>query len=160
MAEGKRLPNDKKTLLSGGNYEMYNLDLMRKVFPRIIDEFFEAHSGRRCPRVRDIIPLYFYLLSYVDGEHTRKDGRRSKRFGASFPSRKKIVEDLRIDEDRIKPLVDILVTNGLILETRDHWEGMRRYKWYYVSYCPRVSDDGYLVDENGEKILPDLSLYR
>jgi hypothetical protein len=157
----KPLPNDKRDLLNATNYEMFNLDLMRKVFPRIIREFDEIHGrNQRKPQIRDIIALYFYLLSYVDGEHTGQDGKPSERFGASFPSKTKICEDLGIAESRIKQLVEILETNGLILETRDKWEGTRRYKWYFVSFCPRVSDDGFIVNENGEKIRPDYSKYR
>ncbi|WP_338753409.1 hypothetical protein [Bacillus sp. FJAT-52991] len=156
----KPLPNDKRELLTGRNYEMYNLDLMRKVFPRIITEHNEKYSRvQRRPQIRDIISLYFYLLSYVDGKHTREDGTASKRFGASFPSKEQITENLGLAEKRIKPMIGILETNGLLLDVKDVWEGTRRYKWYYVSFCPRISDDGYIVDENGEKIMPDLSKY-
>jgi hypothetical protein len=159
--ESRPLPNDKRFLLEGLNYEMYNLDLMRKVFPRIISEFDQLYPRKqRKPQIRDIIALYYYLLSYVDGKHTREDGTQSERFGASFPSVAKIIGDLGIAESRVKPLVEILQTNGLILNCVDAWVGTRRYKWYYVSFCPRISDDGYIVDENGEKVMPDLSLYK
>lgn len=84
----KLLPNNKTELLEQTNYEMYNLDLMRKVFPRIIDEFDQIYKRKqRKPQIRDIIALYFYLLSYVDGKHTLESGEKSKRFGASFPAR-------------------------------------------------------------------------
>ncbi|MBU5211053.1 hypothetical protein [Heyndrickxia oleronia] len=155
MEQVKPLPNDKRTLLEGNNYEMYNLDLMRKVFPRIIAEHDAKYQRKqRKPQIRDIVTLYFYLLSYVDGKHTRSDGTMSERFGASFPSRDKISSELGIDERRIKPLADILETNGLIRQ-KIVWNG----KWYFPSFCPRISEDGYLVDENGQKIKPDLSLY-
>jgi hypothetical protein len=151
----KPLPNDKRNLLEANNYEMYNLDLMRKVFPRIIAEH-DREFGRkqRKPQIRDVVTLYFYLLSYVDGTHTRQDGTRSERFGASFPSIAKITEDLGIAEKRIKPLVDILEANGLIRQ-KQVWNG----KWYFVSFCPRISDDGYIVNAEGEKLVPDLSVY-
>ncbi|MER3117125.1 hypothetical protein [Bacillus subtilis] len=157
----KYLPNDKTELLEQTNYEMYNLDLMRKVFPRIIGEFDQIYKRKqRKPQIRDIIALYFYLLSYVDGKHTLESGEKSERFGAIFPAKHKIVYDLGIAEKRIKPLVDILLTNGLLLEARDVWVGTSRYKWYFVSFCPRISDDGYIVSEDGGKILPDLSVYK
>ncbi|MED4127484.1 hypothetical protein [Shouchella miscanthi] len=154
----KPKPNNKSELLNGFNYEMYNLDLMRKVFPRILSDL-EAQFPRqqRKKQFRDLIPLYFYLLSYVDGKHTREDGTASRRFGAAFPSREKIHADLRIDHRRIKLLADILEKNGLLLETRDEWERMRRMKWYFVSFCPHISDDGYVIDANGERIIPDYS---
>lgn len=161
MIETKPLPNNKRQLLDGNNYEMYNLDLMRKVFPRIFTEHNEAHRTRvKKPQIRDIIALYFYLLSYVDGRHTLEDGSTSVRFGASFPPKSQMCQALGIAESRIKPLVDILETNGLISETRDIWVGTRRYKWYFMSFCPQISDDGYVVDENGERIMPDKSLYK
>lgn len=155
LKQYKQLPNDKEALLTGHNYEMFNLDLMRKVFPRIIREFNEKHVRKqRRPQIRDIITLYFYLLSYVDGVHTRADGTQSERFGASFPSRDKIADDLGIAEKRIKSLVDILDTNGLVRQ-KTVWNG----KWYFPSFCPRISEDGYVVDEDGKKVKPDLATY-
>jgi hypothetical protein len=154
-------PNDKKALLEMKNYEMFNRELMRKVFPRIINEFIALHGRKRgLPQIRDIIALYFYLLSYVDGNALQSNGLPSERFGASFPSKAKITADLGIAESRIKPLVEILQTNGLLLDVIDKWEGTKRSKWYYVSYCPRISDDGYVVNDNGEKIIPDLTKYK
>nr|WP_263327859.1 hypothetical protein [Neobacillus sp. Marseille-Q6967] len=153
--QNKPLPNDKRQLLEANNYEMYNLDLLRKVFPRIFAEHDRQFERKqRKPQIRDIVPLYFYLLSYVDGKHTREDGTRSERFGASFPSIAKISEDLGITEKRIKPLVDILEANGMILQ-KQVWNG----KWYFVSFCPRISDDGYIVNVEGEKVIPDLSVF-
>lgn len=151
----KQLPNDKRQLLDANNYEMYNLDLMRKVFPRIIAEHDSVFQRKqRKPQIRDIITLYFYLLSYVDGTHTRADGTSNERFGASFPSIAKISSDLGIAEKRIKPLVDILEANGLIRQ-KQVWNG----KWYFVSFCPRISDDGFIVNRDGEKVQPDSAIY-
>jgi hypothetical protein len=150
MEQKKRQPNDKQALLDAHNYEIFNLDLLRKVFPRIIAEHNVGKSQRK-HQIRDIITLYFYLLSYVNGEYLRADGSLNERFGASFPSRKKIEEDTGITERRIKTLVGILEANGLI-NSRQVWNG----KLYFVSYCPRVSPDGYIVSDNGEKIVPKL----
>ncbi|MDF1510194.1 hypothetical protein PZE06_18835 [Robertmurraya sp. DFI.2.37] len=151
----KPLPNNKRQLLEGRNYEMYNLDLLRKVFPRIIAEHNAAFGRKQNkPQIRDIIALYFYLLSYVDGTHTRADGSPSDRFGASFPAVTTIASDLGIAQKRIKPLSDILEANGLIRQ-KQVWNG----KWYIVSFCPRISDDGYIVNEDGEKVVPDSSIY-
>lgn len=151
----KQLPNDKRQLLDANNYEMYNLDLMRKVFPRIIAESNAVFQRKqRKPQIRDIITLYFYLLSYVDGTHTRADGTANERFGASFPSIAKISSELGIAEKRIKPLVDILEANGLIRQ-KQVWNG----KWYFVSFCPRISDDGFIVNRDGEKVQPDSAIY-
>lgn len=149
------LPNDKRQLLEGRNFEMYNRDLLRKVFPRIISECHSVYPRKqRKPQIRDIIALYFYLLSYVDGTHTRADGTPSERFGASFPAVPTIAGDLGIAEKRVKPLADILEANGLIRQ-----QIVFNGKWYFVSFCPRISDDGYIVNEEGEKVQPDLAVY-
>ncbi|MGP6151343.1 hypothetical protein ACTUJ1_18905 [Priestia flexa] len=140
---------------------MYNLDLLRKVFPRIIGEYDSLYPrNQRKPQYRDIIALYFYLLSYVDGRHTWENGDKSVRFGVSFPSKERISEDLGIAEARIKPLVAVLLTNGLLLSAEDHWTGTKRSKWYRVSFCPHITDDGYIVNDDGEIVMPDLSLYK
>ncbi|WP_233414407.1 hypothetical protein [Thermaerobacillus caldiproteolyticus] len=133
---------------------------MRKVFPCIINEFIALHGRKgRLPQIRDIIALYFYLLSYVDRNELQPNGVPSERFGASVPSKAKIAADLGVAESRIKPLVEILQTHGLLLDVVDKREGTKRYKWYYVSHCPRSSDDGYVVNDD-EKIVPDLSKYK
>ncbi|WP_379161348.1 hypothetical protein [Paenibacillus sp. sgz5001063] len=158
----KPLPNDKRTLLDGAaGYETYNRELIRKVFPRIITEAYdEVFAGsKRKPEIRDIVALYFLLQSYIDGNHTRADGTHNDRFGACFLSYEAIMAALRIDRPRVKLLADILDTNGII-RTTSHYEGTRRFKWYFPSYCPRITDDGYIVDEDGVVIKPDLSVYK
>jgi hypothetical protein len=66
---------------------------------------------------------------------------------------------LRLDRARVKLLADILATNGII-RTVDHFEGTKRFKWYFPSYCPRITEDGYIVDEFGEIVKPDFSVYK
>jgi len=156
------LPNDKRMLLdSPDGFEIYNRELVRKVFPRIINETYDVvYAGqRRKPEIRDIVAFYFTLQSYVDGKAQRSDGSVNDRFGACFMSYDTITETLRIDRSRIRLISNILETNGII-RTVSHYEGTRRYKWYFPSYCPRITDDGYIVDEDGQRITPDLSVYK
>lgn len=79
----KILPSNKRELMTAKNYEIFNRDLLRKVFPRIIAEH-DAQFGRkqRKPQIRDIVTLYFYLLSYVSGVHTLENGEPNPKFGA------------------------------------------------------------------------------
>ncbi|UMR35902.1 hypothetical protein MJ749_25315 [Paenibacillus polymyxa] len=163
MTERNRnpLPNDKVSLLDDPRgFEVYNRDLVRKVFPRIINETLDTvYAGsRRKPEIRDIVAFYFTLQSYIDGNHLRSDGTLNDRFGACFISYETLMSTLRIDRSRIKLLADILETNGII-RTVTRYEGTRRFKWYFPSYCPRITDDGYIVDEDGAIIEPDMSLY-
>ncbi|WP_040680087.1 hypothetical protein [Paenibacillus vortex] len=157
----KPLPNDKTTLLDNPQgFEVYNRELVRKVFPRIINEAYDvvyADKGRK-PEIRDIVAFYFTLQSYIDGNHLRADGTYNDRFGACFLSYEALISSLRIDRTRVKLLADILETNGII-RIASHYEGTKRFKWYFPSYCPRVTDDGYIVNEDGEIIKPDYSVY-
>ncbi|MFF2890759.1 hypothetical protein [Paenibacillus sp. NPDC057967] len=156
-----QLPNDKQALLAVENYDIYNRELVRRVFPRIINETCDVvYAGqKRKPEIRDIIAFYFTLQSYIDGNPHRADGSVNDRFGACFISYEMLMSTLRIDRPRIKLLSDILETNGII-RTTSRYEGTRRFKWYFPSYCPRITDDGYIVDEEGERIMPDLSVYK
>ncbi|OYD08530.1 hypothetical protein [Paludifilum halophilum] len=157
----KALPNDKGILMDSPGYEIYNRELIRKVFPRIITEAYDVvyKDMKRKPEIRDIVYFYFLLQSYIDGNETRKDGANNDRFGACFLSYDAITRAMRIDRNRIKLLADILETNGII-RVVDRWEGTKRFRWYFPSFCPRITEDGYLVDEDGEKIVPDLEKYK
>jgi hypothetical protein len=161
MTEHKPQPNDKQTLLDAGGYEMYNRELLRNVFPRIINEAYdEAYAEKkRKPEIRDIVYFYFLLQSYIDGNETRADGTKNDRFGACFLGYDEIMRKMRIDRNRVRFLAKILETNGIIRAV-DQWKGTRRFKWYFPSYCPLVTSDGYLVDEDGAKIEPDFDEYK
>lgn len=158
-AAKKPQPNDKQLLLDAEGYEIYNRELMRKVFPRIINDVLEPFQGKaRKPEIRDIVAFYFLLQSYIDGTNKRKDGKNNDRFGACFLAYDTITEMLAIDRRRIKLLADILEANGII-RTAIRWDNGKRFKFYFPSYCPRVSEDGYIVDEDGEKVIPDPAVY-
>lgn len=157
----KPQPNDKAILLdSGVGYEIYNRELMRKVFPRIINEAYDVAYAdyKRKPEIRDVVAFYFLLQSYIDGKQQKPDGTDSDRFGACFLNYESIQAHLRVDRNRINLLASILETNGII-RTTGHYEGTKRFKWYFPSFCPRVTADGYIVDEFGEIITPDFSAY-
>ncbi|WLD91764.1 hypothetical protein [Alkalihalobacillus sp. AL-G] len=158
--ENKTLPNDKKTLLDTGGYEMHNRALSRKVFPRIIRESNEVNSDKRNkPQIRDVVAFYYLLLDHVSGEHTHKDGNPNDRFGACWLSYSSITELLQINRGRVKSLADILEANGLITREKVARD-MRQTVLYYPSYASRVSEDGYIVNEDGEKVVPDPKIYK
>jgi len=156
----KVFPNDKQALLDSEGYEIYNRELMRKVFPRIIKEALEPYKGKkRKPEIRDVATFYFLLQSYIDGNDTRADGKNNDRFGACFIDYETIMEKLAIDRHRIKWLADILEANGIIRAVTK-WDNGKKFKWYFPSFCPRISDDGYIIDEDGCKVIPDPAVYR
>lgn len=153
-------PNDKSTLMDRGGYEIYNRELIRKVFPRLISEALDVAyaSYKRKPEIRDVVAFYFLLQSYIDGNSLRADGTANDRFGACFLKYDTIYDHLRIDRHRIGLLAAILETNGII-RTTGHYEGTKRFKWYFPSFCPQITDEGYIVNEFGEVVRPDFSVY-
>ncbi|SFK12238.1 hypothetical protein SAMN04487936_107202 [Halobacillus dabanensis] len=154
VKDEKVLPHDKKQLMEAKGYELYNRELVRKVFPRIIAE---VRDIRPKSKTGDIIPFYFALLSYIDGNRYRADGSLNGRFGYAFPSQDRIAEMTGVDRKRHKQLTRILKANGILSDVRDYYEGTNRYLWYKPSFCPQISDDGYIVNEDGEKVVPDYS---
>ena len=158
----KPMPNDKAALLDNPQgFEVYNRELMRKVFPRLINEAYDVAYAeyKRKPEIRDVVAFYFLLLSFIDGNYSRSDGNIIDRFGACFLNYETIQQRLRIEKHRINLLAAILETNGII-RTTGHYEGTKRFKWYFPSFCPHITDDGYIVNEDGEKIVPDFDVYR
>jgi len=151
----------KNELLEKGGYEPISHVLIRKVFPRVIREAHDyckekaKREGKKrasYPQIRDIVPFYLYVQTYLNNQSERDV------YGTSFRTYKDITEDLCIDAHRIKWLGDILEANGLLTK-----ENVRRGTGRQVKYRPRyfinVSKDGYVVDENGQRIVPKVTIY-
>lgn len=148
-------PNDRAKLEQTGIYDIYALKLMRNVFPRIINEGMEKQREvtTKPANVRDAVVLYMYLHAYI-----YKGDATSGRFGAAFMRRKQIANDLGMNPDKVTWLSGILEANGLI-RTVEKWEKTTRFKFYFPSYCPQISEDGYIIDEDGEKVIPEPEIY-
>lgn len=155
MNKRKNLPADKQALLDSENYEIYNRDLMRKVFPRIISEF-KAKNPRA--KVGDIIAFYFTILTYMDGVMFLADGKTPNRsYGAAFPTQDRITEITGINRKRQTWLAEVLRQNGIIRDIRRDYVNGRHYIYYYPSFCPIISEDGYIINaETGEKYTQDV----
>ncbi|MGW8428137.1 hypothetical protein ACWGJQ_21990 [Peribacillus simplex] len=151
----------KNQLLETGSYEPVSHVIIRKVFPRIIRDAHAYYAekakkeGKKRAsylQIRDIVPFYLYVQTYLNNQKDRDV------YGTSFRTYKDITEDLCIDAHRIKWLGDILEANGLLTK-----ENVRRGTGRQVKYSPRyfinVSKDGYVVDENGQRIVPKLTIY-
>lgn len=150
MGKQKGLSADKQTLRDAGNYEIYNRDITRKVFPRIISEF-KAKSPRTS--VGDIIPFYFAILSLVDSREYLADGKTpNMSYGAAFPSQDRLYEMTGINRKRHTWLATVLLQNGMLRDIRREFVSGRHYIYYYPSFCPYISEDGFVIDaETGEK---------
>ena len=152
MEKDNVMPADMQELLDAKNYGIYNRDLMRKVFPRIISDI-KSYKPRA--KAGDIIPLYFVLLTNMNGQEFLKNGEPNPKYEACFLSQKDIASMTGIGINKIPLYAEVLVRNGLLFEVKDVWEGTNRYLHYYPSFCPRITEDGYIVDNNGEKCVPD-----
>ena len=158
----KPLPNDKGILLDkDSGYEVFSHDIMRTVFPRIFqdaNDLYNAKGMKKKPQIRDAALFYFLLLSYTNGVRMKANGEPNEKFGACWLSYPEITKRLRIDKSRIVWLAKILEENGLIRKEKVS-VNMRWEVRYFPSWAPNVSDDGYLMDENGERIAPESELY-
>jgi hypothetical protein len=147
--------NQKQQLLDKGFYSLVPNAVYRVVIPRIISDVYDkAFSGaKRKPDVTDIAFLYGIILSYANTDE------KNDYEGAAWVSTDNLAQLMRISRNRIAPLCRILEANGL-LRTVDFYEGIKRRKLYYAIHITRVSEDGYVVNEDGEKIVPSLDVYR
>lgn len=147
--------NQKQKLLIDGHYSLVPNAVYRTVIPRIISDVYDKAfvGAKRRPDVTDIAFLYGIILSYTntDQENDYK--------GAAWVSTENLAQLMRISRNRIAPLCKILEANGL-LKTVDFYEGIKRRKLYYPIHITNVSEDGYVVNEDGEKIEPSLNVYR
>ncbi|WP_150285114.1 hypothetical protein [Rummeliibacillus sp. TYF-LIM-RU47] len=153
LDQTKLLPGNKKALLVAENYETINRDVFRIVFPRIITDF-KTHSPKA--KLGDASLFYITLLLNVDGKAFDDYGLPRERFGACFLSMNKINEMTGISVKRMKFLREVLLENGLLFEVKEKVVNMRRQLWYYPSWCPSVSSDGYVINEDGERIVPNM----
>lgn len=154
MTINQLLPNDKQSTMDAGNYEVFNRDLSRKVFPRIIADFKRDYPKAK---VGDIIPFYMTLLANVDGVELNGAGDVKERFGACFLSQDAISDMTGISTKRMAFLTEVLLQNGLLTKVDRRYVNMRQQLWYYPSWCPRISDDGYVINSDGERIVPDMT---
>lgn len=150
--EGKKYPADKRALLDVGNYETYNRDIMRKVFPRIISDI-RTYKPRA--KAGDVIALYFALLTNINGRQTLENGEPNPKYEACFLSQEELARITGIGINRIPVLVEVLRRNGLLTGVEHVWDGTDRFIYYYPSFCPSISEKGFIVDGNGEIVRPN-----
>lgn len=145
----------KERLLLKGGWSVLPNVVFKYVIPRIISEAYDkAYSGaKRKPNVQDIAFLYSILLSYANTDEN------NDYMGASWVSTETLAKLMRISRNRIAALSNILEANGLI-KTVNFYEQIKRRKLYYVIHVTNVSEDGYVINEDGEKIEPSIEVYR
>ncbi|NYV67576.1 hypothetical protein HYI36_20060 [Bacillus sp. Gen3] len=100
----------KESVLAAGGYAVVPHDIYRVVLP----ELTAKYDGRTA---RDCVLLYGYLQAHVNGESG------GEAYMWAFPTVDKIVEDTGIKRNRVKPLTDILESEGLLVTRRIPWYG-------------------------------------
>ncbi|OOE10825.1 hypothetical protein [Fictibacillus arsenicus] len=124
------------------------------------NDLYRSEGIKRKPQIRDITTFYFLMLSYVNGNETLENGKKNDRYGACYLTYEQIIDHLNIDRPRVVWIARILEENGLI-RTKKGYHGTKRYVLYFPSFASRVSEDGYLIDKNGERIMPkSTSIYK
>ena len=116
----------KQEVLYRGLYTPIPHSLYQRELPRL-----QSIYGRT--DARDAIFIYTFLHAYVNGEAS------NEAYMWAFPNVKQLREDTGIHGDRIKPLVDILVEEELILTKYIPWNGSRK-KMYMPLYNDHLID--------------------
>ena len=142
-------------LYEKGGWNTINNKVYKLVIPRIIsDAYDKAFEGvRKKPDVKDIAFLYGIIVNYANTDELN-DYKN-----AAWASLDTLAQLMRISRNRVGKLSNILEANGLI-KTIDFYEGTTRRKLYYPIHTPNITEDGYVLDENGKKIVPSLDVYK
>lgn len=116
-AEAKR---QKEGVLSAGSYAIIPHDIYRKLLPELKDKY-DGQTARDC------VILYGYMHAYTNGQ---SEGHA---YMWAFPNVTRVAEDTGIHKDRIKGLVDILVSEGVMVTKKIPWHGHTK-KMYMPLY--------------------------
>lgn len=117
----------KKAVLDRGLYSPIPHSLYQKELPRLQGIYGKTDA-------RDALFIYTYLHAYVNGQTSNSS------YLWAFPNVDQIRVDTGIHGDRIKPLVDILVDEGLLYTKFIPWNGTRK-KMYMPLYSVRLLDE-------------------
>lgn len=94
------------------------------IYRELLPELKAKYDGQKA---RDCVVLYGYLHAYVNGQ-SEKDA-----YMWAFPTVKQIRDDTGIHGDRIKGLIDILVSEGVMVTEKKPWYGHTK-KMYLPLY--------------------------
>lgn len=142
-------------LYAVGGWNVISNKVYKIVIPRIVNDAYEkAFVGvKKKPDVKDIAFLYGILVNFANTNELN-DYK-----GAAWVSLDNLAKLMRVSRNRIGKLSNILEANGLI-KTIDFYEGTTRRKLYYPIHFTKVSEDGYIVNGDGEKVVPCLDVYK
>lgn len=111
----------KTALLNGGNgYAPIPHNIYRDLLP----ELKAKYDGQTA---RDCVILYGYMQAYANGQS------EGTAYMWAFPNVVQIAQDTGIHKDRIKGLIDILVSEGVMVTRKIPWYGHTK-KMYLPLY--------------------------
>ncbi|MBT2682646.1 hypothetical protein [Bacillus sp. ISL-37] len=103
------------------------------IYRKLLPQLKAKYDGQTA---RDCLFLYGYFQANVNGQS------EGSAYMWAFPNVVQIAEDTGIHKDRIKGLVDILESEGLLVSRRIPWYGHTK-KMYMPFYMPRKLPDSY-----------------
>lgn len=110
----------KERLLAAGKYAIIPHDVYRSLLP----ELKAKYDGQTA---RDCVVLYGYMHAYTNGQS------EGSAYMWAFPNVVQIADDTGIHKDRIKGLIDILVSEGVMQTKKIPWYGHTK-KMYLPLY--------------------------
>lgn len=123
LTEEQRMAlRQKDAVLDRGTYATIPHKLYREELVRLGESYSKADA-------RDMVFLYTYLHAYVNGTV----GKTAYMW--AFPNVAQIAKETGIHKDRIKPLVDAMEAEGLLLTRKIPWYGNTK-----KMYMPLVPD--------------------
>ncbi|MDQ0154925.1 hypothetical protein [Robertmurraya andreesenii] len=122
----KEALRQKESVLASGGYAVVPHDIYRVLLP----ELKAKYGGQTA---RDCVVLYGYMHAYTNGQS------EGGAYMWAFPSVAQIAEDTGIHKDRIKGLIDILVSEGVMVTRKIPWHG--HAKKMYMPLYERMAPD-------------------
>lgn len=110
----------------GGGFTPIPHGIYRDIMPELVAKYSGATA-------RDALTIYMYLQAHAHGKETNDF------FMWAYPNVEQIRRDTGIHGDRIKPLVSILETEGLVATEMMPWRGNVK-KLYLPLYYPNTDD--------------------
>lgn len=124
---------------NGGGFTPIPHYIYREMLPELVAKY----DGMTA---RDALTLYMYLHAYANGKDT------SDVYMWAFPTVKQMREDTGIHGDRIKALIDVLESEGLVHTEWVPWLGANK-KMYLPLYYAKGTPKPTLVDSEGHPIV-------
>ncbi|KLH97028.1 hypothetical protein AA984_22415 [Brevibacillus formosus] len=133
MEPGRTAAAQKHRVLSdgGGGFTPIPHAIYREIMPELVAKYDGATA-------RDALTIYMYLQAHAHGKETNDF------YMWAYPTVEQIRRDTGIHGDRIRPLVSIMESEGLVMTEKVAWMGNVKKLYLPLFYPKRY--DSYLRD--------------